>query len=438
MSNQYSNYINVMPRLLRVSEECREITLHIRQAHVRKTLDSVEEIRVFSVYGPVAGYGTWITNAKPTPFRRLENGDLAVTIATPAEGEYAIWTGRKLEDGTFAEVATFSVYALAEDLLKLLPLKGDFHMHSNCSDGKENPEYVAATCRQHGMDFMALTDHRKYGPSLIAQEAMKEFGCDMLCCPGEEVHLPDNPVHIINFGGNASINELAIGDEAKYRAEVAEYQKGVPEKYDPLTRFQVAASEWTFDRIREAGGISMFCHPFWRPRYHNYVGDDVIDLLLEHNRYDVLEVIGGFYRNDTEQNLLSVARWQEEQAKGRSIPVAGISDSHCADGDLSGWYYTIVFAKELVFESIAEAIRANLCVAVHDIPGTYPLVVGPFRLTRLVYFLLREFYPEHDGLCRIEGEIMRRALAGEEPDARAEMARRHGTVSRFIENCREG
>ena len=39
-------------------------------------------------------------------------------------------------------------------------------------------------------------------------KAMKDFGCDMLCCPGEEVHLPDNPVHIINFGGKSSVNDL--------------------------------------------------------------------------------------------------------------------------------------------------------------------------------------------------------------------------------------
>ncbi len=437
MPIKFNNYISVMPRLLRVSDECREITIHIRQPHARKTLDTIQEIRVFYVYGPSAAYGSWIANTPPSPFRRLDNGDIVVSFATPDEGEYTICAGQKLEDGSFSEIVSFDVYALHDDLLQLLPLKGDFHMHSNCSDGRETPEYVAATCRKNGMDFMALTDHRRYEPSLIAIKAMKEFGCDMLCYPGEEVHLPDNPVHIINFGGNSSVNTLARDDEEKYRAEVAEYQKSVPEKFDSLTRFQVAASEWAFDRIRDAGGISMFCHPFWRPRHHNYIGEAVIDLLLEHNRYDVLEVIGGFHRPDTERNMLSVIRWQEEQAKGKIIPAAGISDSHSCDVDLAGWYYTIVFAKELSFESIAEAIRANLCVAVHDIPDTYPLVAGPFRLTKLVYFLLREFYPEHDELCRVEGEIMRRALAGEEPDAATEMANRHGTVRRFMNSCRE-
>ena len=34
-----------------------------------------------------------------------------------------------------------------------------------------------------------------------------------------------------------------------------------------------------------------------------------------------------------------------------------ISDSHGCDGDLTGWFYTIVFAEKLEFESIAAAIR---------------------------------------------------------------------------------
>ena len=437
MFNKYSGYIDVFPRILRVGCENREITIHARHAHVRKVLDSVQEIRVFRVDAPVAGFRGWIADTPPSPFRRLDNGDIAVSLVTPDEGEYVLYAGQKQADGSFTEIATFSVYALRDDLQRLLPLKGDFHIHSNCSDGQENPEYVAATCRRHGFDFMALTDHRKYEPSLAAIKAMEDFGCDMLCCSGEEVHLPDNPVHIINFGAKASVNMLAYSDEANYRAEVAKYEKGVPERYDALTRFQVAASEWAFDRIRDAGGIATFCHPFWRPWHHTYIGEDVIDLLLEHNRFDAMEVIGGYYRPDTECNMLAVSRWQEEQAKGKVIPVVGVSDSHGSDIDLAGWYYTIVFAEDIDFESIAKAIRANRCVAVHDIPETFPIVVGPFRLTKLVYFLLREFYPEHHELCRIEGDIMRRALAGEEPGAKEEMARRHGTVRSFMNSCIE-
>ena len=437
MAYDYKRFITVTPLLLRAGAGKKEITFHARLGHARKLFDETPQVRVFQVEGPVQGYRQWLRNTPDAPLRREENGDIVVTMEAPVEGEYTLCFGAGNENGDFTVQTAFSVYALRDDLFELMPYRGDFHMHSNCSDGKENPEYVAATCRRNGCDFMALTDHRRYAPSLVAKAAMEEFDTDMLTLPGEEVHLPDNPTHIVNFGGNASVNDLANSDEAAYRAAVAEYMKSVPEKYDPATRFQVAASEWTFDRIREHGGVAMFCHPFWRPAHHNYIGSDVIDLLLERRRFDVLEVIGGFLADNTEFNMLVVSRWQQELAKGNILPVAGVSDCHTCDGVLSGWYYTIVFAKELSFPAIAEAIRANRSVAVHAIPDTFPIVVGPYRLTQVAYFLLREFYPRHNELCRVEGEIMRRALGGDEPEAKQLLAERKGTVEKFMRSCRE-
>ena len=439
MANPFRQYFSITPLVLCADDKAKEIVIHARQRHVQKFLDAAVQVKVISMESSVhmPNYRKWVQNDNTVPVRRGENGDLILTAHTPTEGEYTIYLEQQKPDGTWAEVLTFVVYALRGDLFRLRPYRGDFHMHSNRSDGRETPEYVAATCRKIGLDFMSLTDHRRYEPSLIAQQAMAGFGCDMLVCPGEEVHLPDNPTHIINFGGKASINAMVEADEAKYRAGVAEYMKDLPDGYDENTRFQVAASEWTYDRIRENGGIAMFCHPYWQPNYHNYIGMDVIELMMDRNRFDVMEAVGGFYRPQTESNMLAIARWQEERAKGKKIPVAGISDSHGCDGDLTGWFYTVVFAEKLEFDSIAAAIRDERSIAVHWIPEEHPIVVGRFRLVKFVHFLLREFYPEHNELCRIEGEIMRRALAGEEPDAKELIARRKGTVARYMEQCWE-
>ena len=435
MANQYSPYIAVMPCVLCADRQKKSIVIHPRQQHARKMLDQIEQIRVFRVDAPVTGYCVWIQEAPPVEFTRSENGALTLFTETPDEGEYTICLGKVNENGVFEETAVFHVYALREDLHRLMPYKGDFHMHTICSDGKETPEYVAAFNRRAGYDLMAVTDHEKYEPSLIARQAMADFGCDMLVCPGEEVHLPENRVHVVNFGGRQSINQLMHDDEEKYYAEVREYEKTIPEKYHPATRYHVASSEWIFDRIRECGGIAMFCHPFWKPLYHHYVGEDVIDLLLDRQKFDVLEVIGGFRLPAVESNMLSIARWQEEQSKGKKIPVAGVSDAHGSDRGLAGWHCTIIFAEELTFESLAAAIRANRSVALQRIPDTYPTVVGPFRLVKFVYFLLREVYPAHDELCRIEGEIMLRGLAGEEKDAALRIAERKGEVQRYMEQC---
>jgi predicted metal-dependent phosphoesterase TrpH len=56
-----------------------------------------------------------------------------------------------------------------------MPLRGDFHVHSRHSDGKEEPAVVCANYRRDGFDFLAITDHRRYFPSLRAIEAYKNI-----------------------------------------------------------------------------------------------------------------------------------------------------------------------------------------------------------------------------------------------------------------------
>ena len=429
MASSLSPYLSIYPGVLKAGEGEKKITVHVKHNPYLRIFDVIQNIRYWHVDSKVIEN---TCGSDPIPYERNENGDLSFLIKTPLEGEYAIAIEYQRQQGNPQKIMLF-VYALNEDLFRLRPWKGDFHMHSTRSDGAQDPDYVAATCRKTGFDFMSLTDHKKYGPSLEARAFISEFENDMLVIPGEEVHLPDNPVHIVNFGGNSSINELAYSDEEKYRREVQEYMTVQPCGYDDTVRFAVASSEWVFDRIRDAGGIGMFCHPYWRPQNHGFIQEGVVELLMEHNRFDVLEVFGGFYEKDVECNMLSFARWQEERAKGRKIPVAGISDSHNCDGDLAGWYYTVIFAEKLEFGSLAEAIRDERSVAVHWIPGHAPVAAGTFRLVKFVYFLLREYYPQHDALCAVEGDLLRRYLAGEEPEAKAILKNRKGTVGKYME-----
>ena len=159
-----------------------------------------------------------------------------------------------------------NLYSLRPDLYHLRPFKGDFHVHSVCSDGAESPEYVAARYRQMGFDFLSVTDHRRYEPSIRTMEYWKNLKNGFRLYPGEEVHSPDNPVHIIHFGGSYSINEKAFSDEQRYRKEAEEILRTIPPEDLPsgLDPFPVAASEWVFREIRKAGGLSVFCHPYWQ------------------------------------------------------------------------------------------------------------------------------------------------------------------------------
>jgi predicted metal-dependent phosphoesterase TrpH len=306
------------------------------------------------------------------------------------------------------------LYSVADDLLGCWPLKGDLHLHSNCSDGRESPAFVAASCRRIGLDSMALTDHGQYAPSLEARDAFADVAHDLLICPGEEVHPPGNPVHMVNFGGQRSVNELFRQDAAGYERAVDAYAARYPDLKDEVTRRQVASCAWVFDQIRAADGLGIFCHPYWHVRHGYTPAGSVTAALFAHQPFDAYEVIGGYALDAVDSNTLQVARYHEERARGRTLPVVGVSDAHgCHAADLFGWYYTLVFAEQLTQASIVAAIRAGRSVAVEALPNQGHRAYGPLRLVQYALFLMSELMPGHNELCQEEGRLMLEHAGGD-------------------------
>jgi len=343
---------------------------------------------------------------------RCEDGSLSVTFTPDIEQEYVLAVTATRE-GQSPKREEFPLYAVASDLFGVRPWKGDFHIHSSCSDGRESPAYVPAACRRVGLDFMALTDHRAYQPSLDAVTAYAGVSVDLRMAPGEEVHPPDNPVHIVNFGGSFSVNAL-FAERERYDHDVARLAAAVTAPLTAEEKQHYASCVWCFDQIRRGGGIGILCHPYWITGDAFNISEALQDAFYETPSFDALEVIGGFYRHQMEANALAVARWQDRRAGGLSIPVVGVSDAHgCERGELFGWYYTIVFARSPEFVDVREAIRAGQCVAVEAVSGEFPRLYGPFRLVQFAYFLMREVFPLHDELCQEEGRLMRSHAAGD-------------------------
>lgn len=313
-------------------------------------------------------------------------------------------------------VGAFNVYSLRHDLFHRLPLKGDLHMHSNRSDGREPPAFVAASCRKIGLDFMALTDHGKYEPSIEAQRAFDFDKIDLKIFRGEEVHAPNNPVHIVNFGGNFSVNDLFRGDNYQnYLNEVEDISANLGCLKQGVDRYQYASCLWVFQKIRQARGLGIFCHPYWLITSGYSPSGPLTDYLFETQPFDALEVIGGYYKNQVDSNTLQVARYHEERAKGKKIPVVGVSDAHgCESGDLFGWYYTIVFSPTNELQDIIQSIKDGYSVAVENMRGESKRAYGPFRMVKFALFALRELYYEHDRFCEEEGQLMLEHLKNNE------------------------
>ena len=82
--------------------------------------------------------------------------------------------------------------------------RGNLHTHSNRSDGMRAPDEVAAAYRDHGYDFMALTDHflERYGFPVTDTRPFRTEGFTTLI--GAELHAPATEAgdmwHIVAVG----------------------------------------------------------------------------------------------------------------------------------------------------------------------------------------------------------------------------------------------
>ncbi len=407
----------IWPRIVPVGEET---LLQVRAVYPHPLAVEGAEFSVRVM--PMEGLGqSWSSRSESLHSVRMENGVFCIPYRFLAEQEYQV-------EIIAEETVCLRVYALETDLFSKRPWRGDIHMHSHASDGREAPAFVASACRRIGLDFMAVTDHGKYAPSVEAQSAFADVPVDLLIGRGEEVHPPGNPVHMIAHGASESVNRWMHEEAEGYEAAVTERMDAVEDISDPELRRQIASCCVVFDRIREWGGLGVFCHPYWKVREGYHIAGDLTSWMFRHQPYDAYELIGGYHRYEADSNTLQVARYHEERAAGRHIPIVGVSDAHgCAASPLFGWCWTIVWSEERSQASIHAAIRSGYSVAVEAMEGEVPRAYGPFRLVKLALFLMREVFPAHDALCEEEGEAMLSHLRGES-SARERLEKTAGRV----------
>jgi hypothetical protein len=239
---------------------------------------------------------------------------------------------------------------------------------------------------------------------------------EIVLFPGEEVHPMQWSLHVVNFGGSYSITELIESDKEKFYREVKALQDSYQEMPPQMNTFVMAATEWAFAKIREAGGLAILSHPYWYYYVLNglMVSPMVVDHLIQRHNFDAMEVVSGFGYNDAEYNNRQIVRWFEAQATGVKIPPLGVNDSHsCREGGTFDWYSTVVLAESISFEDICDAVRHYRSAAIEKLPGAPAKVYADMRLVKYAHFLLREYFPKHDELCRREAEIMQAHCDGD-------------------------
>lgn len=423
-------------------EKC--ITIHPLGDHAAFIPEKEYTLRVFKV-----------NQANPSKYPERSAGRFEQTVTPDAdgnirfsgtfegEGEYFINLYKSPEEKPYI---TLSVFALDSDMEGRIPFKGDLHMHTCRSDGRESPVTVAANYRAYGYDFTVISDHRRYYPSLEAINFYSDL-TDLTIVPGEEIHLPLNDVHYVNFGGTYSINALVkpsandergdgiesrslYGDapepmsKEEFEAMVREKAKSVPREYES-ERLSFAVLKWIHEHMQKNGGLGIFPHPYWLCQMMQ-LPEDYTEFIYKEAPFDAFEVLGGesYYSHNGFQTGL----YYEMKTKGFDPPVVGSTDSHgSTEHNKNGFVCsTIVFAKENSRTGLIEAIKEKYSVAVDTISQEYRLV-GDFRLMKYGSFLIENYFPLHDLACNAEGYYMNRYANGDDR-ARAVLSAMKGQI----------
>jgi hypothetical protein len=169
-------------------------------------------------------------------------------------------------------------------------LKGNLHTHTLQSDGDSPPEEVATWYRQHGYDFLVITDHDK-----ITRIAAPE---GLVLIDGEEVtdRLPKKPLHVNAIG----LTRVVAPQGGKTSVEVL--QRNI-------------------DAVRAAGGIPLVNHP-------NFGWAFGADELLQLRGLVLLEIASGHPYVNTQGPPSAEAMWDTLLTNGRRVYGVAVDDSH--------------------------------------------------------------------------------------------------------------
>ncbi len=189
-----------------------------------------------------------------------------------------------------------------------MQVKADLHVHTTySSDSIITPKEVVFYAKKRGLNAVAVTDHNKVeGAQKIAKQT------DFLIIPGTEVSSMHG--HIVGLNVNTLIPRGLSADE-------------------------------TVDRIHEAGGIVIACHPFALMK--SSIGKHVS------GKFDAVETINAsafpFNRATSKANQL---------AERLKLPKVAGTDAHY--GPVIGQAYTLIYAEPNV-EAMIKAIKKGQC-----------------------------------------------------------------------------
>jgi hypothetical protein len=233
--------------------------------------------------------------------------------------------------------------------------KGNTHAHTTNSDGDSPPEFVARWYRDHGYDFLVLSDHNVFtDPALLAGLVDSTF----LLIPGEEVtsSFERLPVHVNGLNLPGLVEARSAGT-------------------------MVGTIQANVDAIREVEGVPHINHPNFEWAFGEAE-------LAQVERYKLLEIFNGHpsVHNEGGGGTPGMEEvWDQLLTSGRRVYGIAVDDAHHFQGEFArgrsnpgrGW--VAVNAASLDASSIMESLEEGLFYASSGVTLT-DVRVTPRRL----------------------------------------------------------
>lgn len=221
-------------------------------------------------------------------------------------------------------------------------LKGNFHTHTTCSDGRKTPAEAMALYRAEGYDVLAITDHRKV---IVPEKSEVPEGLLVLTGIELDYMLPGQAVHIVGIG----------------------VDEGVVDRWDPNGPPQQGV-----DAIRAGGGEAILAHPAWSMNTPQFMAS--LTGLVGTEIWNSVSTLP--YNGDRadSSSLLDVMCASTSQV----LPVFANDDAHFYGSDFASGA-TMVQATERTVPAVMQALREGRFYAtrgprIHQIEITDDLV----------------------------------------------------------------
>ena len=190
-----------------------------------------------------------------------------------------------------------------------MQIKADLHVHTTYSkDSLITPKDLVYYAKKRGLNSVAVTDHNQLASAYkIAKET------DFLVIPGMEVSSSDGHIVALN------VKEL------------------IPRGFSAVE---------TVERIHEAGGIAIACHPF--SSFKGSLKENICET------FDAIEII-----NARAFPFKKSVKKATQTAEQFGLSRVGGTDAHY--GPQIGYGYTVIEVTEPSVEAIAKAILEGHC-----------------------------------------------------------------------------